>query len=70
MKLFVCTDHDSHWPVGCASIVFAENETRARELLNMHLVAAGLKPFEEQNYTLEERPTDGEWAEILHDGNY
>ena len=73
-ELFVCTNHDGHWPVGVASIVFARDETHARELLDAELIGAGLKPSTESPYTLEQifRP-NGDYvprALILNDGDY
>lgn len=44
MKLFTCDDHDTHWPVGGASVVIAENAEIARELLRGALAAQGLNP--------------------------
>jgi ABC-type nitrate/sulfonate/bicarbonate transport system substrate-binding protein len=67
MHLWVCTDHDCHWPVGCASIVLAEDEQMARVLLDAALVQHGLKP---NNYTLTEVPLDQARAVVLNDGEY
>lgn len=67
MKLFTCTDHDSIWPVGVASIVLAESEDNARELLTAELCerSLGNKPF-----TLQEVAIDKPQAIVLKDGNY
>lgn len=67
MRLWVCTDHDCHYPVGCASIVLAENEVAARWLLDAALVEHGLKATE---YTLTEIPLDQARAVVLNDGDY
>lgn len=67
MRLWVCTDHDCHYPVGCASIVLADYETTARELLDAALIQHGLKP---DNYTLTEIPLDQPRALVLNDGDY
>lgn len=68
MKLYKCTDHAQFNPVGCASIVLAENTKEAHRLLRSALRARGLpdKPF-----TLLELPLDkGPYAWILCDGEY
>lgn len=67
MRLWVCTDHDCHWPVGCASIVLADSEDEARALLDAALIDHALKPTP---YTLTEIPTDQARAVVLNDGNY
>lgn len=48
MNVYVCTDHDGHWPVGVCSVVVADNEDDARALLTAELPHHGLdagKPF-------------------------
>lgn len=67
MRLFVCTDHASHYPVGCASVVVAEDEASARELLDAALREHRLEP---DDYTLGEVATDTPTALVLNDGNY
>lgn len=69
-KVYVCTDHDRHYPVGAASIVIAWNETQARELLDVKLIERGLKPYAQSEYTLEVVETDFSAAFVLVDGNY
>jgi len=54
MKLYVCTDHDFHWPTGVASVIIAKNEDEAKELLNKALVRRGLQPYDEKPYVLHE----------------
>ena len=68
LRLWVCTDHDTHWPVGGASVVLARNPSEARMYLRKALEDEGLdgsKPFKliEINVT-----TPG--ARVLADGNY
>lgn len=70
MRLWVCTDHDCHWPVGCASIVLAENEEEAARLLDSALRQHGLKSGNVEPYTLTEIPLDQARAVVLNDGNY
>ena len=67
-RLWVCTDHDSHYPVGCASIVMARDETQAREFLDQALRESGLNPS--QPYTLIEINMSLPFARVLMDGNY
>lgn len=67
-NVYVCTDHDGHYPVGVCSIVVANSEAQARDLLTLALVAHGLdgaKPF-----TLRLLQTDKPQAFVLLDGDY
>lgn len=68
LKVYVCTDHDYHYPVGCASVAIAYAEDEARAMLDEQLIAHGLKPFEHKPYTL--RQISGPVAEVLVDGDY
>jgi len=68
MYLWTCTDHDSVYPVGCASLVIAETEERAEELLNAALQAANLDA--RKAFTLKRHPVNREYVEILNDGDY
>lgn len=70
VKVFTCIDHDLHYPVGCASVVVAEDEPSARFLLDDALVERGLKPFSRSPYTLVELNTSEQRAVVLADGNY
>jgi hypothetical protein len=70
MRVFVCTDHDLHYPVGCASIVVAETEDIAQSLLDDQLKQRGLKPRSQEFYTLQEINIKEEKAIILQDGEY
>ncbi len=70
MIVFVCTDHDLHYPVGCASVVIADGEDEARALLDAELVKRGLKPSAREPYTLKQLPNNRPLAVILNDGDY
>lgn len=72
MRLFTCTDHKGHWPVGTASIVLASNEAEARSLLDRKLYENNLiLNGETTHYTLNEVSLeDGPKAIILNDGDY
>jgi len=70
MKLYVCTDHDRHWPTGVASVIIAKNENEAKELLNKALVRHGLKPYDEKPYVLHKVSQNKPKAIILYDGDY
>ena len=70
MKVYVVTDHDLHYPLGCASIVVADNQVHAIILLDEELISRGLKPHVHHGYTLEEVDTHLARAVILSDGNY
>jgi hypothetical protein len=68
MRVFYCTDHDGHYPVGVCSIIVAPNEEKAYQLLQIELITHGLKA--DEPFTLTEVDTDKESALILLDGNY
>lgn len=70
MKIFVCVDHDGHWPVPVASVVVAESEHDAVQLLDDALLKANLLPSSESRYTLTEVDASSPRAVILSDGNY
>lgn len=68
MNIYVCTDHDGHWPVGVCSVVVANDESEASCLLGLALREHGLngnKPF-----TLRRLSTDSPKAFVLLDGEY
>lgn len=67
-RLWVCTDHAAHYPVGCASIVMANSENDARVLLKAALKESGLNP--EEGFTLVELNISMPFARVLCDGNY
>jgi len=68
MKVFVSTDHETHWPVGGASVVVAEAEADARTLLTEALKKHGLQQTEP--FTLTEIDTTVAAAHVLSDGDY
>jgi hypothetical protein len=68
MRVFYCTDHDGHYPVGVCSIIVAPNEEKAYQLLQIELIKQGLKA--DEPFTLREVDTTNEYAIVLLDGNY
>lgn len=70
MKVFICTDHDDHYPVGVASVVIAKTKKTAQKLLDAALVECGLRTFALKPYTLRVLSTDKASAHVLRDGNY
>lgn len=70
MNVFVCTDHDSHYPVGCASVVIADTEEQARQLLDIQLREHSLMPHSMEPYTLQLVSTGEAKAIVLNDGDY
>jgi hypothetical protein len=68
MKVWTCNDHETHWPVGGASVVVAETEDHARHLLTMALAADGLRNI--QHFTLKELDLSKASAVILCNGEY
>jgi len=52
MKVFTCIDHETAYPVGGASVVVAETEERAREILYSELSRCGLGKY--KDFTLVE----------------
>lgn len=69
MPVFVCDDHDYHFPVGVASVVRADDESAARVLLDAELLSRGLRPSGTSPYTLKRLP-EHPIAVILRDGDY
>ena len=67
MRVWVCTDHDSHY-VGGASVVVAETEKEAGKILDAALYNKGLDAL--KPYTLVELDLSHGNAVVLHDGNY
>ena len=67
-RIFVCTDHDGHWPVPVASVVIATDVEMAADLLDVQLEAHGLQTRKRSPYTLKELTGPG--ATILSDGEY
>jgi hypothetical protein len=70
MNIYVTTDHDSHYPVGCCSVVVAESEHVAKLLLDEELVEHGLKPSTQKPYTLRKINSEKPRAFVLLDGDY
>ena len=70
LKLFTCLDHDTHWPIGGASIIIAEDKRQARRLLDEALDQKDLKTFQQDPYTLKQVRMDKAIAIILRDGEY
>lgn len=69
-KVFICVDHDTHYPIGGASIIVAANKGSARRMLNSALIQNNLKDSLGCSYTLEEIDLTKPAAYILCDGGY
>ena len=69
MRVWYCTDHDGHWPVGSASVVVAEYEDQARAYLIEALREKGIHQ-PKGDFTLTELPLDAAKAVVLNDGEY
>ena len=67
MKVYICTDHDGHSPIGVASVIVAADEAAARDLLASELFGRDLEP---SKFTLQELDTTTPGAHILRDGEY
>lgn len=70
MKLYVCTDHAGHYPIGVASVVVAPNIVTARQMLDQALGARGLRAEGYPPFTLVEIPLDEASVTVLCDGSY
>ena len=68
--MYTCNNHDSHYPVGCASVVVAQDLAEARELLDKQLISCGLRPYKNKPYDLIKVCLEAPAATILCDGNY
>jgi len=68
MDVFVCTDHDGHYPVGVCSVVMAVSEEQARQLLLIELQKHGLRG--NQPFTLRKLQSEQPQAFVLLDGDY
>lgn len=66
-RVFVCTDHAGHYPVGVASVVVAHDEQQARMMLEDELCRIGL---EKTAFTLVEVDRTRPSVRVLNDGNY
>ncbi len=69
-KVYICNDHDLHWPVGGGSVVVAPNVVEARKLLDVELVKWGLKPYKDEKYHLVHVSMSVPSAYIISDGDY
>ncbi len=69
LKVWVCTDHKTHWPVGGASVVVAASENEARALLIEALREHGLSQ-PKGDFTLKEIDLSKPAAVVLNDGDY
>jgi len=70
MNIYVCTNHDGFFPVGVASVVVANDEDEARNLLDTALHVHGLDPEKKPRYTLRKINSTEPRAFILLDGDY
>jgi hypothetical protein len=68
LNVYTCTDHAGHWPAGVASVVVAETEDMARDLLAAELKTHGLD--ETKPFTLRRINTAHPKAFVLLDGDY
>jgi hypothetical protein len=68
LNVYTCCDHDGHWPVGGASVVVAESEPMARDLLIAALRDHGIR--QSGAFTLRLINTDQPRAFVLNDGEY
>lgn len=68
MKVFTCDDHEGHWPVGTASVVVADNEDEAREMLTEKLNGIGIE--DDGDFTLNELVVSEKRVLVLCDGEY
>jgi len=68
MRVWTCTDHDGHNPVGTASVVVAFNKEDAMEWLRFALNEQGLDG--DRGFTLKELNLDKAGATVLRDGDY
>lgn len=67
MKVFTCNDHEGYWPVPTASVIIAENEKEARDMLHEQLLEKGLN---KEDFTLVEVNTSIKQVITLSDGEY
>jgi len=68
VQVYVCDDHDGHYPVGVCSIVVAEHEDQARDLLRAELRSRGLDA--NKRFTLRKLNTAEPRAFVILDGDY
>ena len=71
MKVFYCTNHDRHSPTGGgASVMVAQDEQQARELLDAELLKDDLSTSRVHPYKITELDTKVPAAKILCNGDY
>ena len=70
LKVWTSDDHPTHWPVGAGSVVVAETEEEAKQLIADALVQRGVKVGEFLGFTVVEFPTTKKGALVLCDGEY
>lgn len=64
--MYACTDHDyGDMLFGASTVVFAEDESSARQFLNKHLVNHGLKPYAEKHFSLIRVPFNAKAAHLV-----
>ena len=68
MKVFVCNDHEGLWPVPTASIVIAENEGQAFDMLQKELKEK--HGIDDDCFTLTEINTNEKSVKVLSNGDY
>jgi hypothetical protein len=68
MNIYICQDHEGHYPVGVCSVIVAEDEDMARLLLQAELREHGLR--KEEPFTLRRINTDKPKAFVILDGDY
>lgn len=66
MKVFTCNDQFGNYRTATVSVIVAETEERARELLLNELISNGIGE-EDEEFTLQELNTNVEKAFILSD---
>lgn len=70
MRVFYCTDHATHWPVGGASVIVAADENEAQALLDQQLLNERMMTSHDSPYRLVELAIDKPIAVILDNGDY
>lgn len=68
MKVFTCIDHQDIWPVGVASVIIANDEAQAKELLVAELV--NYRIIQTEPFTLQELDLTVAKAVVLQNGEY
>lgn len=68
MQIYVCDDHEGHYPAGVCSVIVAEHEDQAKDLLRAELRSHGLDP--NKRFTLRRLNTNEPRAFVILDGDY